>query len=171
MDACYSAASLFCNNIQRNGATYNTPGSITNILSLNQNIGSLKTEGWDANLGYRFPSTPVGDFKLNVNATFTKSFVRAYFGLNSAGVPTEFTQEEAGTVTSLIPKHRYTAVLTWDYGPWSAGWTMELIGPMWEQCQNSEIPTFGLASIIGDGWCGKILNPTVAAANPNAFRD
>ncbi|EQD44063.1 TonB-dependent outer membrane receptor, partial [mine drainage metagenome] len=109
--------------------------------------------------------TPVGDFQLNVNATFTKSFVRSYFGINSAGVPTEFTQEEAGTVTSLIPKHRYTAVLTWDYGPWSAGWTMEIIGPMWEQCQNAAIA--GLISIpaIGTGWCSDVLSGP-GSANP-----
>ncbi len=167
LDGCYSASKLFCNDISRNGSTFNTSGAITNIQSLNQNIGSLKTEGWDTNLGYRFPSTPVGDFKLDVNATFTKSFVRSYFGINSAGAPTEFTQEEAGTVTSLIPKHRYEAVLTWEYGPWSAAWSMEVIGPMWEQCQNATIVADGIAGIVGDGFCGEILNPTVASVKPN----
>lgn len=169
LDGCYSAASLFCNDIQRSGGGYNGSGAVTNILSLNQNIGSLKTEGWDANLGYRFPSTPIGDFKLNLDATFTKSFVRSYFGLNTQGVPTEFTQEEAGTVTSLIPKHRYNAVLSWEYGPWSAAWSMEIIGPMYEQCQNATIVADGIASVIDggkDGWCGDILNPTAVAANP-----
>ena len=158
LDSCYSSVGLYCSDIQRNGATYNTPGSITNILSLNANVGSLKTDGWDINAGYRFPSTPIGDFKLDVNATFTKTFVNSFVGLNAqTGLPTEFTQEEAGTVTGLIPKHRANAVLQWSYGPWSAAWSMELIGPMWEQCQNSGIVADFILPQVGTGWCGDIL--------------
>ncbi len=155
MDFCYSAAALDCNLIQRGGATYNTNGAITNILSLNQNVGSIKTEGWDVNLNYRFPSTPIGDFQVMADATFTQNYVIAFPGLNTAAQPTEFTRETAGSVSSLIPKHKYNIYLDWNYGPWSANWTVNVIGPMYEICQNSSA-VFD-TSIIGTGWCSDVI--------------
>ncbi len=166
LNFCYSQASLDCTDISRASGNYQANGPITNIDSLNQNVGSDKTEGWDINLGYRFPSTPIGDFDFHLNATFVKSFVTAYPGLSAQGKPTEFTQEEAGTVTGLIPKHRGEAQLLWNYGPWSAAWSMEIIGPMWEQCQNSN--AIFVSGLIGTGWCSKVLAGTPNSAHPNA---
>ncbi|EQD38385.1 TonB-dependent receptor, partial [mine drainage metagenome] len=102
LDFCYSAVNLDCSLIQRSNANYKTNGEITDILSLNQNVGGIKTEGWDVNLDYRFPSTPIGDFKINADLTFTQNFVTSFLGVNPQGVPTEFTKEVAGSVTSLI---------------------------------------------------------------------
>ncbi len=158
LDFCYSAVGLDCNLIQRSNATYKTNGTITDILSLNENVGSDKTEGWDVNLDYRFPSTPIGDFKLAADLTFTQNFVVSFLGVNTQGVPTEFTREVAGSVTSLIPKHKYNIYLDWDYGPWSANWTVDIIGPMYEVCQNSAVSPFISLPEIGTGWCSDVLS-------------
>ena len=158
MDFCYSHAGLDCNLIQRAGGTYDTNGPITNILALDQNVGSIKTEGWDVNLNYRLPSTPIGDFTVMADATFTKNYVIAFPGIsNITGQPTEFTRETAGSVSSLIPKHKYNIYLDWDYGPWSANWTVNVIGPMYEICQNSSARFVIGFPQVGTGWCSDVI--------------
>jgi outer membrane receptor protein involved in Fe transport len=163
---CYSAVSLDCNLIQRANATYSSNGAITDILSLNQNVGAIKTEGWDVNLNYRLPSTPIGDFSVQADLSFTQNFVISNLGLSSTGVPTEFTREVAGSVTSLIPKHKYNIYLDWDYGPWSANWTLNILGPMYEECQNSGAAALISIPEIGTGWCSDILSGP-GSAHPN----
>ena len=166
LDFCYSSHPLLndCALIQRAGGTYNTPGAVTNVLALNQNVGSINTDGWDIQFGYRFPSTPIGDFKLSGDMTFTREYIVSTPALGANGVPTETTTEYAGSVSQLIPKHKYNFTLNWDYGPWSAAWSMYVIGPMWEVCQNSSAV---FSPFVGSGdfpttpnkfqWCSKIL--------------
>jgi iron complex outermembrane receptor protein len=171
MDFCYSNRPLlnFCSLISRSGGAYNTPGAITNVIDLNQNVGSIDTNGWDVQFGYRFPSTPVGDFKLLGDMTFNRDYIVSSPAVNKQGVPTEVSTEYAGSVSQLIPKHKYNFTLQWDYGPWSAAWSMYVIGPMWEVCQNSSaatLPYFGSGDFPTTPnkfqWCSKIL------ATPNS---
>jgi iron complex outermembrane receptor protein len=139
------------------------------VIALNQNVGSIDTNGWDVQFGYRFPSTPVGDFKLLGDMTFNRDYIISSPAVNKQGVATEVNTEYAGSVSQLIPKHKYNFTLQWDYGPWSAAWSTYVIGPMWEVCQNSRAVR---SPYIGSGdfpttpnkfqWCSKIL------ATPNS---
>jgi iron complex outermembrane receptor protein len=115
--------------------------SITNILDTNTNIGGIKTEGLDLSTHYKLPSTSVGDFKLGLDVTFLKSFLQT---IPNAGSPTGFSSTELGGNTTAFggfPKQKANASLQWNYGDWSASWTAQYIGSMFEACTKATEPT------------------------------
>ena len=133
---CYVAGNTpgggTCNLIQVKG------GIVSQITAANTNIGSIVTEGVDVSTHYKFPSTSVGDFKLGLDMTFNKVFNRTT--PNSAS-PTHFaTSELAGWATQSgsravsYPKRKGDLTLNWNFGPWSAMYTMRFIGAVWEAC-------------------------------------
>lgn len=129
--------------------------SVTNVVRLLQNGGSQRVNGWDLRASYKFPTTPVGSFRL----TFAGDFLRqdVYCQLNGE------CQDVAGTAGPTVtgaggsfvaqPKHRYNLSLSWNYGPWSANWHAYLIGPTWENCALSY---FNGNPRISPGFCSKI---------------
>ena len=118
-DCAYNGT--FCNKITR------VNGVVTDIQAQTINQGSFHTNGWDVNLRYKLPTTPIGDFTVNLAMNFTKFFTTCNQGScdNTAG----FLSGYAG-----IPKHKYNLGVHWDYGPWAATWNVHLIGPMYEAC-------------------------------------
>jgi len=75
----------YCDLIKRSGGDHSAhrAGTITNIQNLNTNAGGIKTKAWMLTVGYKFPSTPVGDFKAGLDWSFTKQYVATLvFGSN-----------------------------------------------------------------------------------------
>ncbi len=129
LNGCYvNSNQTDCNLITVSGK------NISDILDTNTNIGGIKTDGFDLSTHYKFPSTSVGDFKLGLDVTFLKSFLAT---TPNAGSPSGFSNTEfAGNITPTggFPKQKANASLNWNYGDWSAAWTAQYIGSMFEPC-------------------------------------
>ena len=157
LNGCYVGGNLqYCSLITRGvGAPYNANGAITKIIDTNINIGSLKSEGVDVISDYQFPSTDIGNFKATLDWTFEKQFVRCQpYNLGAISC-----QEQSGTTGATssavggIPKQRANLYLSWNYGDWSAMWTVNYIGHLVEDC---------------DGYYGS-LGPAPTPASENAL--
>jgi len=118
-----------------------TGKSITDILDVNTNIGGIKTNGIDLSTHYKLPSTSVGDFKIGLDWTFLKSYLQT---IPNAGTTSGFSSTELGGTTTPFggfPKQKANASLNWNYGDWSAAWTAQYIGSMFEACTLKTLPT------------------------------
>jgi len=155
LNACYYGADTSaCGHIVRPG------NAINKIFALTTNSGSFKTNGWDVNLRYRFPTTPVGNFTFRMQATFVKEAVScsAATKVSSNGTFLPNCVDAAGSIDSpnRIPKHRYNISLNWSRGPWSAFWKMDVIGPMYETCSNSSLHSvYGVSYTNSSNWCSQ----------------
>ena len=110
---------------------------VTQISDLNQNIGEVETRGIDLSSHYKFPSTGIGDFKLSLDWTFTRSYKQTVVnGATTGGAFTYSSTELVGTTTGIggFPSQRANIGLNWNYGDWNATWNMEYIHSMWENC-------------------------------------
>ena len=148
LNGCYVAdIQTYCDLIRRSGGNHSAtaPGAITNIQNLNTNTGGIKTEGVDVDIRYKFPSTPVGDFKLGLDWDFTKQYV-ATLVFGSTGFSSQelsgTTTNGAGTagtgaVTGGVPKQRASINFNWVYGDWSANWSTEYISALIEDCSST----------------------------------
>lgn len=146
LNSCYiQGLSQYCSLIQRTGPF------ITNVKDTNLNTGSVKTNGWDLGLRYRFPTTPVGQFTVSYSANFVKDFVSCNVLTSTQSSCTDYAGNGATSVFTTIPKQRMNASLNWNYGPWAATWSMELIGRMYEPCNSSTAVIFSPPY----GWCSK----------------
>jgi len=139
MSNCYAAGSqASCGLITVKG------GTITSIVDNETNIGSVLTDGVDVSAHYKFPSTSVGDFKLGLDMTFNKDFNRT--------VPD--AQSPTGAATSRLAgwsvqsgsrafgywKQKADLDLAWNFGPWSATYTLRYLGSLWEACNVLDSP-------------------------------
>lgn len=146
VNSCYlQNVTNYCNLINRRGPY------ISNILDLNLNTGSLKTNGWDVGLHYTFPTTPIGQFKLSYSANFVKDFISCNVLTATTDACVNYAGTGSGSSSYTVPKQRMNAGLSWSYGNWSAQWNVELIGKMYEPCANSVAIYFSPPY----GWCSK----------------
>jgi iron complex outermembrane receptor protein len=128
LNGCYprngSPNPAYCALVTRPGKT------VTRVLNYNVNAGSQTVRGFDAYLNYKLPTTPIGNFTVHANANILLSDVNCGIGGDCS--------DSAGTAYGSgfygQPRYRYSAGLSWDYGPWSANWTAYVIGDMWENC-------------------------------------
>lgn len=152
LNGCYyNNLRNFCSQITRTG------GAITNIIDTNVNSGSFQVNGWDVNVKYRLPVTPIGDFQLRLNADFLKNYKVCNVRTTSSGLSGECANYAGGeypgpgTNAQLtgIPKQRYNVGVDWSFGNWSAIWNMYLIGRTYENCNSA--PVLGL--LPESDWC------------------
>ncbi|MGE5103286.1 MAG: TonB-dependent receptor [Betaproteobacteria bacterium] len=91
----------------------NLPGPITELVLVNQNIGNLRTSGYDVAVQWRGVQTRAGTFALRLDGTYIATFVQ---------------QQADGSYASLVgnndfgavPRWRHYASLDWTHGAWSA---------------------------------------------------
>ena len=123
------------------------PRRYLQLQNLNTKAGSIKVEGVDVALHYKFPSTAVGDFKAGLDWSFTRQYV-ATLVYGSQGFSSQelsgTTTNGAGTVgtgseTGGIPKRCARLDLSWAYGDWSASWNVQYISPLIEDCNSSPV--------------------------------
>ncbi len=126
-DTCYESAHLsspLCGLITRVAGGGNQ-GQISSILGLDENVGTIKTDGLDFGLTVTLPETPLGRLRLDWQTNWLLDYRLHTFG--EAG----FTQY-AGTFPGLSAVGSYARVrsrATADLqrGAWSFGWTGRFI--------------------------------------------
>jgi iron complex outermembrane receptor protein len=92
------------------------PGPIKTVLLLNQNLGNLRTSGFDVDVGWRGPIASFGRFGFALNGTYISVWkIQEPEGLtyvSAVGGPP--------SIAGPIPRWRHYASLSWDEGPWGA---------------------------------------------------
>lgn len=161
VNGCYvGGLQNFCSQLTRRGPY------LTNILDLNLNTGSLKTNGWTLGADYTFPTTPVGQFKLSFSANLVKEFTQCNVAAGAGGTLTSSCINYAGTGSGsssyIVPKQRMNLGVDWTYGPWAATWNMTLIGRMYENCAYSTAQYFSNPPY---SWCSKYISGSTANGN------
>lgn len=133
LDECYSFG-RYCNLITRSG------DQITHIDQVPTNSADELTEGFDVHLSYKFPSTAFGDFSARINANFMKAFDQTQPNPStSTGFSTKHLDGTAGFLypSTAYPKRKATAYLDWDYGNWSAEYSLWFVDGYTEPCRSA----------------------------------
>ncbi len=114
----------FCSGISRAPT-----GAINQFNNFLTNIGVIETDGWDFDLGWSFPESALGQFRLDWRNTWVGRYDA--FGANGARQPRTVGVE---VNDSAIPEFTSTAILAWGRGPWNASFTSRHIGDLKEAC-------------------------------------
>lgn len=91
------------------------PGPIVSVLLRNENLGDLRTAGFDVDLHWRGNAASLGRLSFELNGTYVTEY-KLDFGTAqfSSGLGNN-------TVTGgPVPRWRHYASVTWSNGPWSA---------------------------------------------------
>jgi iron complex outermembrane receptor protein len=139
---CYvQGVPSFCTSIVRNAA-----GEITDLAHGNANLGSLKTDGADLSLAYRFPTSQYGRFGLRSETSYTRQFsVKASADSEWENYTGEYYNNKFKSVNTL----------DWSLGNWGATWTVRYYSPTKDQCWDSETECSnpnGYTQSWGDGY-------------------
>jgi iron complex outermembrane receptor protein len=125
LDLCAETGqSQYCDGITRLPS-----GEINTFANFLINLGSIKTDGWDADVFWTLPETSAGTFKVS----WQNTFVTRYEARGAAG---QAQPQGPGVVVndSAIPEWTSNAVLDWRLNNWNASWTIRHISDMEEAC-------------------------------------
>ena len=140
-DLCYNsttayASNPFCAQIIRDATgSSQTPaagvaGGISRVILLNQNVASVKIEGWDSSAQYQFPlasllqvSDEIGDVSLRVDVT------RQYHW-KLQGLPGQAFTELANAIPNATPEWKANMAATWSGQKLRLQWQTRFIGSM-----------------------------------------
>ncbi|WP_430424335.1 TonB-dependent receptor plug domain-containing protein [Phenylobacterium sp.] len=134
---CYDDASRpiesnqFCQQIRRDrtGATTGgLQGGIFEVVLVQQNVASVKVEGWDYSVSYGFQTEDLfgkdyGSIAMRVDATWMYQWALQ-------GLPTQAYTQFANTITNATPEWKGTASARWSYDKFSFTWSTIYIGSM-----------------------------------------
>jgi iron complex outermembrane recepter protein len=93
------------------------PGPITLIDQVNENFGETDVKGYDIDIRYRVPSTPIGAFSFSLTGSYFATYRIAQPDgsfLNVAGVVSPITNGNGG----VIPRWHHYLTATWSRGVW-----------------------------------------------------
>jgi iron complex outermembrane recepter protein len=104
-------------------------GEIDTFANFLINLGSIKTDGWDADVFWTLPESNLGRFKVS----WQNTFVTRYEARGAAGVRQPL---EPGVVVNdtAIPEWTSNATLDWKRDAWNAAWTICHLSEMEETC-------------------------------------
>ena len=90
------------------------PGPIVAVFLGNQNLGDLRTSGFDVDLQWRGRATSLGRLSFGLNGTYVTTY-KLDFGTGqfSSGLGNN-------DLNGPVPRWRHYASVTWSNGPWSA---------------------------------------------------
>ncbi|HEY8572113.1 TonB-dependent receptor plug domain-containing protein [Phenylobacterium sp.] len=125
------ASNPFCAQIKRDptgtggGAV---PGGVIEVLLVNQNVASVKVEGWDGSIAYGFNTEDVfgrdlGDLAFRLDATWMYRFALQ-------GLPGQSYVQFANTITNATPEWKANASLRWSRDNYSVTWSTLWIDSM-----------------------------------------
>ncbi|WP_368563418.1 TonB-dependent receptor plug domain-containing protein [Pseudoxanthomonas sp. UTMC 1351] len=114
----------YCTGINRLAS-----GEIDTFANFLVNLGSIKTDGWDADVFWTLPETSAGRFKLSWQNTFVTRF-------EARGAGGQLQPQGPGIVVNdtAIPEWTSTATLDWKLGDWNAAWSIRHLSEMEEAC-------------------------------------
>jgi len=100
-------------------------GGIDFLRTTYFNRASQFVNGYDFDVTYRLPRTPIGNFSLST----TWSYINDFHAYNSAGAPrTELLETNAAAVAGATPKWRSNSTVTWRKKAWTAGLSANYLG-------------------------------------------
>lgn len=135
MTGCYVAGDLAdCSRIVRGPA-----GAIKVLNDSVTNIGGTRTDGFDVGASYVLPSTSVGEFRVSLNATYTRNYEQIFPNPSGGATITQLAGvERGGTVFPFgVPRWKALTSLQWTRGNWRAEWDMRYISGLTEPCSDS----------------------------------
>ena len=128
-NACIATLeSFFCDNVDR------SPGGTINLVDNQlQNIGNIDTSGLDFSLSYATPETGIGQFFLEINATYLDEYKEELKSPDGSSVEADFQ----GTITDetfqrAFPEWRSTTRIDWLKDRWSASLTFRYVDELEE---------------------------------------
>lgn len=125
LDLCASTGQTqYCDGITRLPG-----GEIDQFANFLINLGSIKTDGWDADIYWTMPESSIGRFKLS----WQNTWVTRYEARGAAG---QLQPQGPGieVADTGIPEWTSTATLDWKYLNWTAAWTVRHLSEMEEAC-------------------------------------
>jgi iron complex outermembrane receptor protein len=114
----------YCTGINRLAS-----GEIDTFANFLINLGSIKTDGWDADVFWTLPESNLGRFKLSWQNTFVTRY-------EARGAGGQAQPQGPGIVVNdtAIPEWTSTATLDWRLGNWNAAWSIRHLSEMEEAC-------------------------------------
>jgi iron complex outermembrane receptor protein len=117
---------FFCDSVPRNVA-----GRIGLVDNQLQNIGAIEASGFDLMLNYVGPDTGVGQFNVNVNATYLDEYLERTANPDGSVSEKDFTGIHTNeTFARAFPEWRAVTSVDWTRDRWSANlafrWTDEM---------------------------------------------
>ena len=114
----------YCTGISRLAS-----GEIDTFANFLINLGSIKTDGWDADVFWTLPESSIGRFKLSWQNTFVTRY-------EARGAGGQAQPQGPGIVVNdtAIPEWTSTATLDWRLGNWNAAWSIRHLSEMEEAC-------------------------------------
>ncbi len=124
LNQCYvEGVQSFCNSIKRDST-----GQITYLERGNQNLGELKTSGFDLGLNYRFPATRFGQFSFRSETSYVDSFkIKSTPTANWANYTGEWSYNRI----------KSNMAVDWRLGAWSATWSARYFSGIRDRCWNN----------------------------------
>jgi iron complex outermembrane recepter protein len=109
-------------------------GSITSLDESLVNLGSLRTEGYDLGLHYRFPQTSFGEFALLSDSTYLKDYTQR----SSASAE---PRQLAGYMNGVQGLYRVRSNLSldWSWERFGATWTVRYYSGLKDSCWSSTV--------------------------------
>jgi iron complex outermembrane receptor protein len=104
-------------------------GQIVRFDDILDNLGTIRTDGWDFSLAWLLPERPWGQLRFDAKATF----VGEYELVNESG-QAEPRAPGVEVNNSAIPEWTSTLATQWTRGPWALAWTMRHIDSLRESC-------------------------------------
>jgi iron complex outermembrane receptor protein len=107
---------FFCDSVPRNVA-----GRIGLVDNQLQNIGAIEASGFDLALNYVGPDTGIGQFGLNINATYLDEYIERTANPDGSETTTDFTGTHTNeTFARAFPEWRAVTTVDWNLDRWSA---------------------------------------------------
>jgi iron complex outermembrane receptor protein len=97
-------------------------GLISRINAQLQNIGGIRTKGFDVTFNYQTPTTSIGNFGLSANANFLTKYAETFPSADGF-VTTKYQGTTRGFPDQSYPKFKGNAVLDWQLGDVGASFT------------------------------------------------
>lgn len=128
----------------------------------NENLGDLKTNGFDVNLQVRFGATPYGRFGVTVDGTYVDKY--------------EYQRERGGEFIQNVGRYadaspifrwQHTAAVNYSIGPWSAVFAHRYKSGYTDQDPVNEVDNYSTFDLFGT-WVG-IKGLTLTAGIKNLF--
>ncbi|MBU1375706.1 MAG: TonB-dependent receptor [Alphaproteobacteria bacterium] len=121
----------FCAQIQRDRAGTNggsVVGGVTQVVLTNQNVASVKVEGWDYAISYGFHTADLlgkdyGDIALRLDATWM-------YGFTLQGLPGQAYTQLANTINNGLPEWKANGQIRWSNDKASVTWATLWIDSM-----------------------------------------
>ncbi|MBL8771512.1 MAG: TonB-dependent receptor [Phenylobacterium sp.] len=124
------ASNPFCAQIVRDPTGVNTGvvGGVTEVFLINQNVASVKVEGWDYAVSYGFRTEDLmgqdyGDVALRLDATWMYRF-------HLQGLPGQAFTQLANSINNALAEWKVNATARWTYGKVSVTWNTLWIDSM-----------------------------------------